>query len=163
MEVDTKKRRISMKIYVDADASPVKDIVISVAKQYQIPVVLVKSISHFSHDELVDGVQTIYVDTGADAADYRIMQLAKRLDLIITQDYGLASLGLGKGCLVLHHKGFAYTNENIDQLLQTRHLSAKARRSGQKTRGPKPFTDEDRKKFKALLEKTIKQIKGSNT
>lgn len=53
-----------MKIYVDADASPVKDIVISVAKQYQIPVVLVKSISHYSHDELVDGVQTIYVDTG---------------------------------------------------------------------------------------------------
>ncbi|MBC5636828.1 MULTISPECIES: YaiI/YqxD family protein [Ornithinibacillus] len=152
-----------MKIYVDADASPVKDIVISVAKQYQIPVVLVKSISHYSHDELVDGVQTIYVDTGADAADYRIMQLAKRLDLIITQDYGLASLGLGKGCLVLHHKGFAYTNENIDQLLQTRHLSAKARRSGQKTKGPKPFTDEDRKKFKELLEKTIKQIKGSNT
>lgn len=163
MEVDTKKRRINMKIYVDADASPVKDIVISVAKQYQIPVVLVKSISHYSHDELVDGVQTIYVDTGADAADYRIMQLAKRLDLIITQDYGLASLGLGKGCLVLHHKGFAYTNENIDQLLQTRHLSAKARRSGQKTKGPKPFTDEDRKKFKELLEKTIKQIKGSNT
>ncbi|WP_339217277.1 YaiI/YqxD family protein [Ornithinibacillus sp. FSL M8-0202] len=152
-----------MKIYVDADASPVKDIVISVAKQYQIPVVLVKSISHYSHDELVDGVQTIYVDTGADAADYRIMQLAKRLDLIITQDYGLASLGLGKGCLVLHHKGFAYTNENIDQLLQTRHLSAKARRSGQKTKGPKPFTDEDRTKFKELLEKTIKQIKGSNT
>lgn len=163
MEVDTKKRRINMKIYVDADASPVKDIVISVAKQYQIPVVLVKSISHYSHDELVDGVQTIYVDTGADAADYRIMQLAKRLDLIITQDYGLASLGLGKGCLVLHHKGFAYTNENIDQLLQTRHLSAKARRSGQKTKGPKPFTDEDRTKFKELLEKTIKQIKGSNT
>lgn len=91
------------------------------------------------------------------------MQAAKRLDLIITQDYGLASLGLGKGCLVLHHKGFAYTNENIDQLLQTRHLSAKARRSGQKTKGPKPFTDEDRTKFKELLEKTIKQIKGSNT
>lgn len=146
-----------MKIYVDADASPVKDIVISIAKEYQIPVILVKSISHFSHDEKVDGVETIYVDTGADAADYRIMQLAEKSDLIITQDYGLASLGLGKGCLVLHHKGFAYTNENIDQLLQTRHLSAKARRSGQKTKGPKPFTDEDRKKFKGLLEYTIQK------
>lgn len=159
-----RKRRIIMKIYVDADASPVKDIVISVAQQYMIPVTLVKSISHFSHDEEIVGVETIYVDTGADAADYRIMQLAEKNDIIITQDYGLASLGLGKGCLVLHHKGFAYTNANIDQLLQTRHLSAKARRSGQKTKGPKPFTDEDRKKFKALLEKVIKKniTKGSN-
>lgn len=144
-----------MKIYVDADASPAKDIVISVARTYHIPVVLVKSINHFSHDEVVDGVETVYVDAGADAADYRIMQLAAKGDLIITQDYGLASLGLGKGCLVLHHKGFAYTGQNIDQLLQTRHLSAKARRSGQKTKGPKPYTEEDRRKFQELLEKTI--------
>src|SRR5690606_32542378 len=133
-------------------------------KSFSIPVVLVKSISHFSHDEELEGVETVYVDTGADAADYRIMQLAEKKDLIITQDYGLASLGLGKGCLVLHHKGFAYTNKNIDQLLQTRHLSAKARRSGQKTKGPKPYTEEDRKNFRELLEKTIQRnIKnGSN-
>ena len=153
-----------MKIYVDADASPAKDIVISVAKVFSIRVVLVKSINHFSHDEEMEGVETVYVDTGADAADYRIMQLAEKGDLIITQDYGLASLGLGKGCLVLHHKGFAYTNKNIDQLLQTRHLSAKARRSGQRTKGPKPYTEEDRQKFRDLLEKTIHRHveKGSN-
>ncbi len=42
------------------------------------------------------GVETIYVDSGADAADYRIMQLAQKEDLIITQDYGLASLALAK-------------------------------------------------------------------
>lgn len=152
-----------MKIYVDADASPVKDIVIEVAKQHEINVVLVKSISHYSHDEQPAGVETIYVDTGADAADYRIMELARPNDLIITQDYGLASLGLGKGCLVLHHKGFAYTNENIDQLLQTRHLSAKARRSGQKTKGPKPFTDEDRQKFRLLLARTIRNNKETGS
>jgi uncharacterized protein len=146
-----------MKIYVDADASPVKDIVIAVAKNFDIQVVLVKSINHFSNDEKVDGVETVYVDTGADAADYRIMQLAKKGDLIITQDYGLASLGLGKGCLVLHHKGFAYTDQNIDQLLETRHLSAKLRRSGQKTKGPKPFTDEDRNKFRSLLEQVVRE------
>ncbi|MFD2044170.1 YaiI/YqxD family protein [Ornithinibacillus salinisoli] len=146
-----------MKIYVDADASPVKDIVIQVAKEAQLEVVLVKSFSHFSHDEEIAGVQTIYVDTGADAADYRIMQMAQKNDIIITQDYGLASLGLGKGCIVLHHKGFAYTNENIDRLLQTRHVSAKARRSGQKTKGPKPFTEQERQMFKELLEKTVKK------
>ncbi|SET01277.1 hypothetical protein SAMN05216389_104164 [Oceanobacillus limi] len=149
-----------MKIYVDADASPVKDIVITVAKKVGLHVVLVKSFSHFSHDEEVAGVETVYVDTGADAADYRIMQMAQKNDIIITQDYGLASLGLGKGCIVLHHKGFAYTNENIDRLLQTRHASAKARRSGQKTKGPKPFTDTERQKFKELLEETIIQHKN---
>ncbi len=144
-----------MKIYVDADASPVNDIVIEVATGKKIPVILVKSFDHFSRAEEIDGVKTVYVDTGADAADYRIMQLAERGDVLITQDYGLASLGLGKGCPVLHHKGFAYTNDNIDQLLQSRHLSAKARRSGQKTKGPKPFTSEDREKFKTLLVKTL--------
>jgi len=146
-----------MKIYIDADASPVKDIVIKEAKKFNIPVVLVKSYSHFSHSDELEGVETIYVDTGADAADYEILGHARSGDIIITQDYGLASLGLAKGCKVLHHKGFAYSNKNIDMLLQTRHLSAKARKAGKKTKGPKAFTDEDREEFRNLLIKTLEQ------
>src|SRR5690625_658735 len=146
-----------MKIYVDADASPVTDIVINEAKQYHIPVVLVKSYSHFSPKQENSGVQTIYVDTGADSADYRILKEAKAEDIIITQDYGLASLGLAKSCIVLHHKGFSYTDKNIDTLLQTRHLSAQARKAGKKTKGPKPFTEEDRKKFRELLIFTLEK------
>src|SRR5699024_1858732 len=95
--------------------------------------------------------------TGADAADYEILGHARSGDIIITQDYGLASLGLAKGCKVLHHKGFAYSNKNIDMLLQTRHLSAKARKAGKKTKGPKAFTDEDREEFRNLLIKTLEQ------
>ncbi|HLR09366.1 MAG TPA: YaiI/YqxD family protein [Bacillota bacterium] len=148
-----------MKIYVDADASPVKDIVISAGQKARIPVVLVQSFAHFSHETAVDGVEVIYVDTGADAADYRIIKLAEENDIIITQDYGLAALGLSKGCTVLHHKGFAYTNDNIDRLLTTRHANAKARRGGQKTKGPKPLTDEDKARFQALLWETIKKIR----
>jgi len=144
-----------MKIYVDADASPVKNIVIEEAKKAGIPVVLVTSFSHYSPEEQPAGVETIYVDSGADAADYRIMKMAVKGDIIITQDYGLASLGLAKGCTVLHHKGFIYTNDNIDQLLQTRYLSAMARKSGKRTKGPKPFTDADRNKFRRLLKKVI--------
>ena len=140
-----------MKIYVDADACPVKDIVISESTSAGIPVVLVTSFSHFSSAENPPGVETIYVDSGADAADYRIMKLATKGDLIVTQDYGLASLGLAKGCTVLHHKGFIYTNENIDQLLQTRYLSAMARKSGKRTKGPKAFTTEDREKFREVF------------
>ena len=67
-----------MKIYVDADACPVKDVIIFEATNAEIPVTLVTSFSHYSNAEQPKGVETIYVDSGADAADYRIMQLAKR-------------------------------------------------------------------------------------
>ena len=144
-----------MKIYVDADACPVKNIVITEATMAGIPVTLVTSFPHYSSEVQPEGVETIYVDTGADAADYRIMKLAEKGDLIITQDYGLASLGLAKGCTILHHKGFLYTNDNIDQLLQSRYLSAMERKSGKRTKGPKAFTNEDREKFRQLFRKII--------
>lgn len=144
-----------MKILVDADACPVKASIISIAQRAKIPVMLVKSFSHFSNDDEASGVETIYVDTGAEAADYRIMKLANNGDIIVTQDYGLASLGLAKGCTVLHHKGFVYSNENIDQLLQTRYLSAMARKAGKKTKGPKALTAEDKHKFHTLFKKII--------
>jgi uncharacterized protein len=140
--------RNKMKIYVDADACPVKDIIIAEGTNAGIPIILVTSFSHFSSADKPLGVETIYVDSGADAADYRIMKLAGKGDIIVTQDYGLASLGLAKGCTVLHHNGYSYTNENIDQLLQSRYLSAMARKSGKRTKGPKPFTSEDREKFR---------------
>ncbi|UOQ92225.1 YaiI/YqxD family protein [Halobacillus shinanisalinarum] len=144
-----------MKIYVDADACPVKDIIISEGTNEDIPVILVTSFSHYSNEEPQSGVETIYVDSDPEAADYRIMKLAKMGDIIITQDYGLASLGLAKGCTVLHHKGFSYTQENIDQLLQTRYLSAMARKSGKRTKGPKPFTLEDKENFRGVFKKAI--------
>jgi uncharacterized protein len=146
---------IKLKIYVDADACPVKDIIIAESRNADIPVVLVTSFSHFSTAEQPSGVETIYVDSGADAADYRIMKLAAKGDIIVTQDYGLASLGLAKGCTVLHHTGYRYTNENIDQLLQSRYLSAMARKSGKRTKGPKPFTAEDKEKFRELFTRAI--------
>lgn len=145
-----------MKIYVDADACPVKDIIIDEGMNRGFEVVLVTSISHFSLQSYPPEVKTIYVDNGKEAADYRIMQLAKSGDIVITQDYGLASLVLAKGCFVMHHKGFFYTNKNIDDLLQSRYLSQQARKAGQRTKGPKAFTKEDkeifREKFIQILE-----------
>lgn len=145
-----------MKIYVDADACPVKDIIIDETVERNLEVTLVTSISHFSLQEHPAGVETIYVDNDSEAADYRIMQLSKKNDLVITQDYGLASLALAKGCTVMHHKGFMYTNKNIDDLLQTRYLSAQARKAGQRTKGPKAFTKEDKEIFR---EKFIRFLK----
>lgn len=144
-----------MKIYVDADACPVKSIVQEEAAKRDFDVIFVTSYAHFSNEPSSPGVETVYVDTGNDAADYRIMQLAKKGDFIITQDYGLASLALAKGCIVLHHAGFQYTHENIGQMLESRHFSAKMRRGGMRTKGPKPFTDQERNRFRELFRQLL--------
>src|SRR5699024_7963138 len=140
-----------MKIFVNADASPVQDIVISIAKEAHIPDILVKSFNHFSHNNDINGVQTIYVDPDPDAADYKIIQLAEQGDIIITQNYGLKSFGLAKGSEVLHNKGSRYTNKTINSRLRMRHISAKARRNDKQPKGPNPFTDQDRGSFQQFL------------
>src|SRR5699024_11969969 len=114
---------------------------------YHVSVVLVKSFSHFSHASLPSPVSVQYVDKGTEMPDLKIMSIVKRGDIIITQDYGLASMLLVKGCYVMHHKGFQYTEHNIDHLLSSLHASAQARRAGYRTKGPKAFTDSDCAKF----------------
>lgn len=145
-----------MKIIVDADACPVKKEIIEVAADFDLSVLLVMSIAHYSFDTLPEHVETIYVEKGADRADFKIVQLAKKEDIIITQDYGLASLLLPKRCRVVHHKGYEYTDENIDRMLETRHFSAMQREAGQRTKGPSAFTEEDRKSFKLYFKELIK-------
>ncbi|HLS35134.1 MAG TPA: YaiI/YqxD family protein [Bacillota bacterium] len=144
-----------MKIYVDADACPVEKEVIQVARAFRISVVLIKSYAHFSHEEKPSFVETVYVDAGADSADYKLLEQVKRGDIVVTQDYGLASLCLAKGCIVLHHRGFLFTENNIDRLLATRHQSAQVRRAGGRTKGPRAFTTEDREKFSWVLERIL--------
>lgn len=138
-----------MKLFIDADACPVKDIIIETGQAYDIPVVIVCSISHFS--QFGEGVEKIIVDNVSEAADMAIMNNVKAGDVVITQDYGLAAMVLAKGCQTLHHSGLIYTNENIDQLLFKRHLHAKIRKSGGRHKGPKAFTDKDKDHFRQVL------------
>src|SRR5699024_11409949 len=144
-----------MRIFVDADASPVQNEVIDAAKAHDLQVVFVKNYAHFSQTEYPSFVEVIHVDKGADMADYEIVRNIQTNDIVITQDYGLAALCLGKQAHVLHHKGFVYTNDNIDRLLDKRHLGAQMRRAGMKTKGPKPFTEDERTKFVQILHSTI--------
>jgi len=144
-----------LNIFIDADASPVQHEVITLGEKHNLPVVIVKSYAHFSHESVPNNVEVIYVDSEKDAADFAIAKRVKKGDIVITQDYGLASICLAKQCRVIHHKGFLFTNKNIDRLLAKRHQSAIARRAGQRTKGPKPFTKEDREKFMTLLQSVI--------
>lgn len=146
-----------MKIFVDGNGSPVKETVIEVAVEKALDVVIVTSVDHYSLKDYPENVSFVYVDKGADAADFKIVQLIKKGDLLITQDYGLASLVLPKGVLVLHQLGYQYTKENIDGLLEQRYFSGQIRRKGGRTKGPKPFTDQDRTTFKQALIELVKR------
>ena len=148
-----------MRLIIDGDGSPVKDTTIEVALEQVLDVVIVTSIDHYSLKEYPGNVSFVYVDKGADAADYKIVQLIKAGDILVTQDYGLASLVLPKGVRVLHQLGYEYTKDNIDGLLEQRYFSAKVRKSGGHTKGPKAFTKADRETFKSKLIDLIQSMK----
>ena len=116
-----------MKIMVDADACPVKELIINCARKHALEVIMVCDVAHMLfYNE--DFVKTVTVDQGADSADLAIANRTQAGDICITQDYGLASLLLAKNATVLHHNGFFYTQENIDRMLFERHLSREMRR-----------------------------------
>jgi uncharacterized protein YaiI (UPF0178 family) len=138
-----------MKIIIDADACPVVDITVNTAKERDLECIIVRDNTH-SIERV--GATTIVVDKGADSADCRIANLTKMGDVIVTQDYGLAALVLGKGGKVLNQNGLIYTDSNIDNLLFTRFIGKKERMAGNRTKGPKKRTAQNDADFlKALL------------
>ena len=144
-----------MQIYVDADACPVVDIVEKTAIKYQIPVTLLCDTNHV----LTSGYsEVIVVGAGADAVDYKLISLCHRGDIVVSQDYGVAAMALGKGAYAIHQSGQWYTDENIDQMLMERHLNKKARRASQKKhfKGPKKRTGEDDERFAQSFERMVK-------
>lgn len=140
-----------MRFVIDGDGSPVKEEVIRLGKEFQLPVLIITSVDHYTMKEYPDFVQFIYVDKGADRADYQIVKEIKPGDLLITQDYGLASLVLPKKARVFHHSGKEYLAETIDQLLMQRYIGGQMRKAGKRTKGPKPFTASDRQLFYEIM------------
>jgi len=137
-----------MKILVDADGCPVKDIILKIAKKYHIKVVMVKNICHELHD---DYAEIITVDQGRDVADITLINHTEKGDIVITQDYGVAAMALAKNAHAIHQNGWAYTDENIDELLMKRHMGQEIRRKHKKyTKIPKR-TKEDDLQFERFL------------
>ena len=146
-------------ILVDADACPVVRQVEEIARNHGVQVTLLCDEHHILRS---DYSQVRYVSAGADAVDIALMNLCRRGDIVITQDYGVAAMALGKGAYAIHHTGKRYTNENIDLLLMERHLAKKARRASSKhhLHGPAKFTEADRQKFSAAFEMLITEVLG---
>lgn len=145
-------------IYVDADACPVVDIVENIADKYYIPVTLLCDTNHVLYS---DYSEVIVVGAGADAVDYKLIGICHRGDIVVSQDYGVVAMALGKGAYAIHQSGKWYTNENIDRMLMERHLNKKARRGSRKNhmKGPKKRTEEDDVRFAQSFEKLILKAK----
>lgn len=138
-----------MRIIIDADACPVVDITVKVAKERGIECIIVCDNTHAIEK---DGATTIVVDKGADSADCHIANITEKGDVVVTQDYGLAALVLGKGGKALNQNGLIYTDGNIENLLFTRFIGRKERMAGNRTKGPKKRTSQNDTDFlKALL------------
>lgn len=148
-----------MTIYVDADACPVVKIIEKVAKEFSVPVVLLCDTNHYLTSEYS---QVIVIGAGADAVDLALINRASKGDIVVTQDYGVAALALGKGAFAIHNSGKVFSDDNIDGLLMDRHLAKKARISKSKhhLKGPKKRTADDDLRFQInLLSLISKELK----
>lgn len=145
-----------MRIFVDADACPVTGIIERLAKKYDVPVILLCDTNHVL---VSDYSEVKVIGAGADAVDYALIGLCGRGDIVVSQDYGVAAMALGKGAYAIHQSGKWYTDENIDQMLMERHLTKKARRATKKNhlKGPKKRNTQDDERFAESFEKMIRK------
>ena len=142
-----------MKIYIDADGAPWRDLVIEQAKGHGVTVVIV---ADYSHDfPPAEGVERIVVDGGTDAADFAIINRVQEGDLVITQDVGLASLIIPKGAAVISPRGHEFTEGSMEGHLTRRWLHGRIRMAGGRIKGPPRFSQDDRERFLTLLERKI--------
>lgn len=140
------------KILIDADGCPVVDICLDLAKKYDLEPIIICDTSHYFHDK---NAEIVVVGKGADAVDFELINRVRPYDIVVTQDYGLAAMVLSKKAYAINQNGLVYSNDNIDQLLLTRHLAKKVRNAGIRTKGPRKREKEDDIKFQNELIKLI--------
>ena len=143
-----------MKLLIDADGCPVVDLAIRACQDYGI---VCQILSDTAHEFFREHAQTLVFDKGADSVDYALVNRVCVGDIVITQDYGLASMCLGKQAKVIHQDGWEYTQYNIDALLFQRHASREYRAAGGRTKGPKKRTSAQNQAFEAAFRKLLQQ------
>lgn len=144
-----------MKILIDADGCPVVDLTVRLAAKHGAECVILCDTAHEFNRE---GAQTVIVEKGADSVDFKLVNLVREGDIVVTQDYGLAAMCLARKAVPLSQNGMVYTDKNIDQLLFTRYVSKKIRNSGGRLKGPSKRKPEQDKAFEEAFERLIKDI-----
>lgn len=143
-----------MTVYIDADACPVTRLAEEICRKHSIQVVILCDTSHVIRS---DYSEVKVIGAGPDAVDFALVNLCRAGDLVVTQDYGVAAMALGKGAIAVHQSGHIYTDENITGLLMQRHEAKKARRASAKNhlKGPSIRTEEDDRRFRDVLESLL--------
>lgn len=145
---------IKINIFVDADGCPVVSIAIDIAKEHKIDITIVKN---YAHNITSDYANVVTVDISRDSADYYIVNHISSGDIVVTQDYGLAAMILARGGIGINQNGNVITEENIDGMLNTRHINQKLRKQNIHTSKFKKRNAEANIAFEAGLRKLIKE------
>ncbi len=144
------------RIYVDADACPVKDEIYRVAERHRLPVsVVAGNFIRVPNDPLIE---RIAAGVGMDAADDWIAERAQKGDIVITSDIPLAARCVKAGAEVIAPNGKPFSEESIGMTLAVRNLMTDLRSSGEVTGGPRSFSPKDRSAFLSTLDQTIRRI-----
>ncbi|MBD3305510.1 YaiI/YqxD family protein [candidate division KSB3 bacterium] len=150
-----------MKIFVDGDSCPVKETIVAIAAEKQVAVVFVVSTSGYFDRGW--NVQTVMVDSAPQAADIAIINRLEAGDIVVTQDYGLALLVLGKRGKAISPRGRRYTDDNIDRLLQQRQMHAEARKAGARLKGPRKRSGQDTARFSQNFRRLLDECLHHNS
>jgi len=142
-----------MTVFIDADGCPVVDLTVRLAKRVGVECVIICDTSHVFEK---DGAKTITVSKGNDSADFALVNMLQKGDLVVTQDYGLAAMSLARGAVPVSQDGMIYTNENIDGLLLQRYTAKNIRIAGGRMKGPSKRTPEQDKVFEKALENLLR-------
>ena len=143
-----------MKILVDADACPKNalQLCMKLGKEYEVPVWTVASFNHNVVSE-----HHIVVGNASQEVDIKVINLSEAGDIVITQDWGLAAMVLGKPAYCLSPSGREYRSDNIEFLMEEREIKARLRRGGGRTKGPAKRTVEDDRQFAAQLRQILER------
>lgn len=146
----------TIRIYVDADACPVKDEIYRVAERHRLPVSVVAG--NFIRVPNAPLIERIAAGSGMDAADNWIAERARKGDIVITADIPLADRCVKAGAEVIAPDGKPFTEDSIGMTLAVRNLMTDLRSSGEVTGGPRSFSPKDRSTFLSTLDQTIRRI-----
>ena len=138
-------------VLIDADGCPVVDLTIRICRAHSVPVLILCDTAH-----RIERDGAMVFDKGADSVDFALVNRARAGDIVVTQDYGLASMCLARRARVLDQNGREYTADNIDALLERRWQNKKLLRAGKHPKGPARRTKEQDEAFAKALEELLR-------
>lgn len=141
-----------MRLLIDGDACPDRQKVIELACQYHVDAFLFADYAHVIDDERI---HVVSCDVGKDSVDQQIVAFVQPGDFVITQDYGLAGLCLMKDAMVLHVSGKRITENNMNNLLESRYLGYISRKNDKHIKGPKKRSKRESSFFLREVEKVL--------